>query len=175
VPNLLPLQELSDGAPISSPAPDLGLDTVHPSVPFHHPPSPSAIEVDTIETEYHLHTGKPLRRETLDDYRQCQYVEATKSVPAASGSTLHQPWYPFATCADFEFSELSLNASLSRKEISDFLALLHRCQSGVDQVTFRDYKHLHDTWNEASHLLTPVCCCLHTRYTPHHSFRALLL
>ncbi|KAJ2911662.1 hypothetical protein MD484_g8754, partial [Candolleomyces efflorescens] len=119
VPDLPPLQELRDGAPISSPA-DLESDTAHPSVPSHHLPSPSAIEVDTIETEYHPHTGKAPRRETLNDYRQRRYGEAMKSVPAVSRSTQHEPWHPFATHADFEFSELSLNASLSRKEIDNF-------------------------------------------------------
>jgi hypothetical protein len=179
VPDILPMLGRQH-APVATPTIPAVIaesDTVPLGVPAPHQtsqsPASGAVDLGTIDTIYHDHSGKAPLRETPEEYRQRRAREAAPAPPPES--TPQHPWHPFATCADFEFAELSLNASLSRKEIGDFLALLCRCQAGTDKITLHDYSHLRDTWNEAAHLLTPVCCCLYTSHLPHHSFRTFLL
>ena len=65
------------------------------------------------------------------------------------------PWAPFATKADFEFSELVIQDNCSISSIQAHIQI-HQ-QSPKPAITFKNYKEFKDTLDNATKLLTDVC------------------
>ncbi|KAF6755064.1 hypothetical protein DFP72DRAFT_1033140 [Ephemerocybe angulata] len=111
---------------------------------------PRAPMGDDIRTEYHPNAGRARRHDAFEEYRRQH-----RSKPL-SPEKKHDPWYPFESRADFEFSELALKCCLNQSQITAFLDIIQRCVEGEDTLHFKDYSDLSRTWNAASHLLTPM-------------------
>ncbi|KAF6754610.1 hypothetical protein DFP72DRAFT_898326 [Ephemerocybe angulata] len=111
---------------------------------------PRAPMADDIRTEYHPNSGRPRRQDAFEEYRRQH-----RSKPMTPEKK-HEPWFPFESRADFEFSELALKCCLNQSQITSFLNIIQRCVDGEDTLHFKDYSDLSRTWNSASHLLTPM-------------------
>lgn len=66
------------------------------------------------------------------------------------------PWRPFKSKLDFEFAELALEASLSKRQVEKMISIIRQTQSGEDHFNIHSHQELHEAWNQASALLTPV-------------------
>ncbi|KAI6021281.1 hypothetical protein EDC04DRAFT_2575548 [Pisolithus marmoratus] len=60
--------------------------------------------------------------------------------------TSTNPWHPFHVCLDFEFSELVLEATISKEQINHFLKLMKSACCGSEPFTLNDYGDLCSMW-----------------------------
>ncbi|KAF6751895.1 hypothetical protein DFP72DRAFT_991199 [Ephemerocybe angulata] len=128
-----------------------GPDRPDGSSPDEQPvPEPRVPMADDIRTDYHPNSGKPRRHDAFEEYRRQH-----RSKPLTPEKK-HDPWFPFESRADFEFSELALKCCLNQNQITAFLDIFQRCLDGEDTLHFKNYSDLSRTWNSASHLLTPM-------------------
>ena len=68
------------------------------------------------------------------------------------------PWAPFKTKEDFEFTELVLGARMSKAEINAMISLLHRCIGDKENhFTLSSYDEMHRILAMASEQLPKVC------------------
>ena len=105
--------------------------------------------IDNIRTEYHPNSGRGAKVEKFEDYREHSLKH--NSVPE-----IKDPWLPFQSRTDFEFAQLALDAALTKTHVDKLIQLVERCIKGQDSFNLRNHQHLHDTWDAASSLLTPV-------------------
>jgi len=63
-------------------------------------------------------------------------------------------WRPFKTRSEFEFAEVAINASLTKKQVDALIQLMQRCIRGEDSFNIRDYDHLRKIWNSGADLYT---------------------
>ncbi|KAH9828718.1 uncharacterized protein C8Q71DRAFT_719105 [Rhodofomes roseus] len=67
------------------------------------------------------------------------------------------PWRPYRTRSDFEFSDIALDACLNEQQTEALIKLINHVVSGQDQFTISSYSELRKVRQSASALLTPVC------------------
>ncbi|KAG1748936.1 uncharacterized protein EDB91DRAFT_1244739 [Suillus paluster] len=65
----------------------------------------------------------------------------------------HQPWLPFSCRLDFEVAELAHEAALTHEQTTRLIWLVQRSKSEV--FTLKNYADVRNTWEAASHRLTP--------------------
>lgn len=124
-------------------------------------PTPSASDSETregsIRINYHTKSGRVPEEISPEEYR-------ARMVSQAKAKREHDraPWYPFNTRSDFELAQLMLKSSLSQADISRVLTLIQRCTEKEDELTFKQYSNIADSWKAAANLVTPVCykCCI---------------
>jgi hypothetical protein len=105
--------------------------------------------IDAIKTEYHPHSGRPPCLENFENYRERIVLTDTTHFSA-------DPWRPFQSKLDFEFAELALEASLSKRQVEKMISIILRTQSGEDRFNIHSHRQLSEAWDQASALLTPV-------------------
>ncbi|KAG1771368.1 hypothetical protein EV702DRAFT_977385, partial [Suillus placidus] len=66
-------------------------------------------------------------------------------------------WCPFRSCADFEFSEIALDAALNKHQIDALLNLILCISQGHTEITLKNEADLSKAWDNAAAELTPVC------------------
>lgn len=118
-------------------------------------PSPSSSttpepKLDDIQVQYHPKSGRPMETSGFSEFKRQQ--EQKKRVPDET------PWRPFFTRADFEFSEIVLDAAMNEKQINALIKLFRHCLDKNESYNFtlqdhRDYKAM---WDGASKHLTPA-------------------
>ncbi|KAJ3509195.1 hypothetical protein NLJ89_g5347 [Agrocybe chaxingu] len=72
-----------------------------------------AIPRDSIQTEFHPHSGLKAKIESFEEYGGT----TNTAVPPPT----HVPWSPFESRADFEFAELALEAALTHDQVDRLL------------------------------------------------------
>ncbi|CDO71088.1 hypothetical protein BN946_scf184844.g92 [Trametes cinnabarina] len=139
----------SSHAPSSptSPSP-LSLSAPSSSDPPSSEPATAPPMADSIRVEYHPNSGIPTKVFAFEDFSR---YRSTQSEPTFD----REPWFPYRLRTDFEFAKFSLDASLSKKEITTLLELVHRVREGKDELTFTKYTDVQQGWAAASSKLTP--------------------
>ncbi|KAF6759067.1 hypothetical protein DFP72DRAFT_844827 [Ephemerocybe angulata] len=59
------------------------------------------------------------------------------------------PWHPFKSRLDFEFAELLQGANLSKSQLDSFVTIVHKILKRPDEFSFKDGRHVSETWNAA--------------------------
>ena len=67
-----------------------------------------------------------------------------------------EPWRPFQSHTDFEFTQHALDAVLTKAHVDKIIQLVERCIRGQDSFNLMNHHDLHKTWDAASTLLAPV-------------------
>ncbi|KAG1745062.1 uncharacterized protein EDB91DRAFT_1080570 [Suillus paluster] len=101
--------------------------------------------IDNIRTEFHPHVRIAPRIEVFTDFTQHHNYEP----PCPE----HQPWLPFSCRLDFEVAELAHEAALTHEQTTRLIRLVQRSKSEV--FTLKNYADVRNTWEAASHRLTP--------------------
>ncbi|KAG1861216.1 hypothetical protein F4604DRAFT_1929797 [Suillus subluteus] len=66
-----------------------------------------------------------------------------------------EPWHPFRSCGDFEFSEIAIKAALNKSQINALLSLITHISEGHAQITLKNEANLSKAWDNAAAELTP--------------------
>lgn len=107
------------------------------------------LAIDDIRTEYHPNSGRGVKVETFEDYREHTFKPV--AVPEIT-----EPWRPFQSRTDFEFAQLALDAALTKAHVDKLIQLVGRCIRGHDSFNLMNHQDLYKTWDAASTMLTPV-------------------
>lgn len=62
----------------------------------------------------------------------------------------NEPWKPFNTRADFEFAQLTLEASLSWGQVKHFIQLINHLKSGKEGFSLSNHADLSGHWQQAA-------------------------
>ncbi|KAG2063088.1 hypothetical protein BDR04DRAFT_1131147 [Suillus decipiens] len=96
---------------------------------------------DDIRTEYHPHSGIPMKTDHLANFR-CH---------TAAPLLIHKnttPWELFTSHINFDFAELVLKASLTKLQTNELISLIH-C-SALKRFSVTDYDSICKLWDAAS-------------------------
>ena len=102
-----------------------------------------------FKTEFHPHSRHP---DLLQRFEEFGVTRHTPEVPANE-----EPWLPFQSRGDFEFTEIAVDASLSKTQINALLDLISRVKMGQTELTLKNENDLHRAYDNAARELTPVC------------------
>jgi len=108
-----------------------------------------SLTIDNIRTEFHPNSGRGVKVETFEDYRE--HTLKPSSVPEIT-----DPWRPFQSRTDFEFAQLALDAALTKTHVDKLIQLVERCIKGQDSSNLTNHQDLYKTWDAASTMLTPA-------------------
>jgi len=103
---------------------------------------------DDIRVEYHPNSGCGTNISKVDEYR--------RSVPGCDATLEPEPWAPFRTREDFEFTELVLEAGMKKGQVKALIKLFNKCIKGEGSFTIPKYKVMADTLELASNRLAKV-------------------
>ncbi|KAG2137820.1 hypothetical protein BD769DRAFT_1351482 [Suillus cothurnatus] len=118
------------------------------SVPAQSRPAASVQPPSEFKTEYHPRSGCPTLFQAFDEFR---VPPEAQQVPIDE-----KPWHPFRSRADFEFSEIALDAALNKSQIDALLNLILRVSQGHAEITLKNEADLSKAWDNAAAELTPV-------------------
>ena len=105
--------------------------------------------IDNIRTEYHPNSGRGVKVETFENYREHTFKPI--SIPEIT-----EPWRPFQSRINFEFAQLALDASLTKAQCDKLIQLVEQCIRGQDSFNLTNHQDLYKTWDAVSMMLTPV-------------------
>jgi len=103
-----------------------------------------------IKIEYHPHSGKGTRILSPDEYRESLDNGSEPTPPS------DEPWLPFCSREDFEFTEFVHDAALNQKQINRLIKLIRTCQKEPSRFTFNNFKDMRAALDDAGKLLTRV-------------------
>jgi hypothetical protein len=83
-----------------------------------------------FKTKYHPCSGCPTLFQTFDKF--CVSLEA-QQIPIDK-----KPWHPFRSHADFEFSEITLDAALNKSQIDALLNLILCVSQSHTKITLKN-------------------------------------
>jgi len=83
------------------------------------------------------HTGDPHK----------EYPVRRHKINKVSPLTTMQLWKPFQSRAEFEFAEVAIRVSLTKKQVDTLIQLMKRCINGEDKFEIHNYDHLYEIWN----------------------------
>ncbi|KAF8956317.1 hypothetical protein BDZ97DRAFT_1907242 [Flammula alnicola] len=103
--------------------------------------------MDDVKIEYHPHTKRrpdifPLKTYQANK-RKAKTINSTRPHPK-------RPWKPFGSCAEFEFAEVAIKASLTKNQVNALIDVMRRCVDGKDEFAIRDHAHLCEIWNTSA-------------------------
>jgi hypothetical protein len=75
-----------------------------------------------FKTEYQPHSGHATLYQTFDEFGITQEMQ--------DAPINEEPWRPFRSCRDFEFSEITLDAVLNKSQINALLGLILHISQG---------------------------------------------
>lgn len=103
-----------------------------------------------IRIEYHPKSGRELKTFKFEDF--------TRAPPPNPPPEDPEPWMPFKTRADFEFTALTQDAKMSQAQVNTLIDLFHRCiESGKGSFTLSSHNGMYKTLEVASERLPKVC------------------
>ncbi|KAG2074347.1 hypothetical protein BDR04DRAFT_976913, partial [Suillus decipiens] len=117
------------------------------SVPAQSRPAASMQPPSEFKTEYHPRSGCPTLFQAFDEFR---VLPEAQQVPIDE-----KPWHPFRSRADFEFSEIALDAALNKSQIDAPLNLILCISQGHAEITLKNEADLSKAWDNAAAELTP--------------------
>lgn len=117
-------------------------------------------QLNDIKTVYHPRTGKAPLIQSLDEYN------ASKSTTRTPPKPTENPWAPYETRLDFEFSEFAMTAYLNKEHVEKLITLLNTAAARQDKLTITSNTELVTIREKASTMLTPVCdfCVLYLKH-----------
>ncbi|KAG1882566.1 hypothetical protein F4604DRAFT_1879304 [Suillus subluteus] len=96
--------------------------------------------------EYHPRSSCVTLYQTFDEF--C-ITQETQHAPIDE-----EPWHPFRSHGDFEFSEIVLDVVLNKSQINSLLELILRISQGKAQITLKNETDLSRAWDNAAAELT---------------------
>ncbi|KAG1836023.1 hypothetical protein F4604DRAFT_1943800 [Suillus subluteus] len=117
------------------------------SVPAQSRPAASVQLSSEFKTEYHPRSGHPTLFQPFDEFHV--------SLEAQQAPIDEKPWCPFRSHADFEFSEITLDAALNKSQIDALLDLILHVSQGHTEITLKNEADLSKAWDNAAAELTP--------------------
>lgn len=109
---------------------------------------------DDIRREYHPSAGRKPEIFGFEAYRS---ISSGVTPPVEP-----EPWLPFKTREDFEFSEIALATAMTKTQVNATIGLLHRCiDKGKGSFTLSNFDEMRETLKVASDRLPKVCSLLH--------------
>ena len=103
---------------------------------------------DDIQWEYHPSTNREPEVFSFDTYQSI--------LPTVTPPVDPKPWLPFKTREDFEFSEIALDAAMTKAQVDATIDLLHRCIKGKGKFTLSNCDEMCWTLKVASERLPKV-------------------
>jgi len=104
---------------------------------------------DDIRIEYHPNSGREPETFAFEDF--------VRAVPDSVPPVDPDPWKPFRTREDFEFTQLALDSAMSKAQVNEMIGLIHRCTKGEKSCfTLSSYDEMHKTLAVASERLPKV-------------------
>lgn len=100
-----------------------------------------------MKVEYHPLSGRADEYLSLYDYRQRRQKVRHR--------VEEEPWLPFSTRIDYEFSDIILDAGMNARQSNSLILLLHRVIKG-EKFTLKNYAEIQKRWKEASSKLAKV-------------------
>jgi len=101
-----------------------------------------------IQVEYHPNSGCSTNIFGVNEYRQL--------IPDGNSTLEPEPWAPFRTREDFEFSEIALETGMTKGQVNAIIKLFHKCIKGEGTFTISSHKDMADTFKLASNRLAKV-------------------
>ncbi|KAG1876628.1 hypothetical protein DFJ58DRAFT_712860 [Suillus subalutaceus] len=83
-------------------------------------------------TEYHPSSGREPLHQAFNEFR-VDVHDTTEGLPVDE-----EPWRPFSSQGDFEFAEITLDASLNKSQIDGLLSLIARIATGQVRITLKN-------------------------------------
>ncbi|KIK18210.1 hypothetical protein PISMIDRAFT_109892 [Pisolithus microcarpus 441] len=115
-------------------------------------PLPSAsIQPDSFKTGFHPKSGHPTMVDSFSTFDRSQ--GRTQNQPMVDDNS--QPWHPFQTHEDFEFSEIAHQAALNKDHMNKLLSLIQRIAKGEAKFTLQSHHDITEAWKCAAKLMTP--------------------
>ncbi|KAG1865264.1 hypothetical protein F4604DRAFT_1881913 [Suillus subluteus] len=111
-------------------------------------PTASARLPSEFKTEYHPRSGRPTLFQPFDEFRISSEAQHMPIIDK-------EPWRPFRSRGDFEFSEIAIEAALNKSQINALLSLITRVSEGNAQITLKNEADLSKAWDNATVELTP--------------------
>lgn len=113
-------------------------------------PQPAPVDQPCeFKTEFHPRSGRQALYQCFEEFG---IAPETQALPADE-----EPWRPFRSRGDFEFSEIALDAALNKHQIDRLLSLIARISQGQTQITLTNETDLRKALDNAASELTPVC------------------
>jgi hypothetical protein len=113
------------------------------SVPSPFAPHSKANPVKgDIKIEYHPNSRRDEEYPTLAEF-QASERKTSKSQQKPS----KRPWKPFKHRAEFEFAEVALGSSLSKKEVNALIEVIKRLKKGEDKFEIDNHEELCAIWD----------------------------
>lgn len=123
------------------------------SIPFSVPgPSSANVQPDSFKTEFHPKSGRPTAVDSFSKFDRSQH----NAVPRSLIDDNSEPWHPFQTLADFEFSEIAHKSALNKDQTNRLLALIQKLCKGEAKLTLQSHHDVTEAWNRAAKLMTLV-------------------
>ncbi|KAG2140569.1 hypothetical protein DEU56DRAFT_870910 [Suillus clintonianus] len=112
------------------------------------PPQPVPIERPCeFKTEFHPRSG---HETCYQPYEEFGVTPKQQAIPAEE-----EPWRPFRSRSDFEFSEIALDAALNENQVDRLLSLMARISQGQAQIMLANKADLRKALDNAAAELTP--------------------
>ncbi|KAG1904216.1 uncharacterized protein F5891DRAFT_1126635 [Suillus fuscotomentosus] len=108
-----------------------------------------------FKTEFHPYSGRQTLYQCFEEFG---ITPETQALPAEQ-----EPWHPFQSCADFEFSEIALDAALNKNQIDRLLNLMAQISQGQAKIMLKNESDLCKALDNAAAELTPVFFEVHVR------------
>ncbi|KAG2103089.1 uncharacterized protein F5147DRAFT_580627 [Suillus discolor] len=106
---------------------------------------PEHTSVDDIRTEFHPHARITMRIEAFSDFTRQHHYEP----PCPD----RHPWLPFRCQLDFEVAGLVHETVLTHEQTTCLIQLVQHGRT--EDFTLKNYADVRNTWEAASHRLTP--------------------
>ncbi|KAI5996963.1 hypothetical protein EDD15DRAFT_2528643 [Pisolithus albus] len=120
----------------------------HFSVPA---PVSANIQPDSFKTKFHPKSGRATTVDSFSTFDRSQ--GRTQSQPIVDDDS--QPWHPFQTREDFEFSEIAHQAALNKDLTNKLLSLIQWIAKGEAKFTLQSHHDVTEAWKCAAKLMTP--------------------
>jgi len=138
-------------ASIPGAIPDTLLDESASCIESAPGPSSSNVQPDSFKTEFHPKSGHPTTVDSFSKFDRSQH-----NVPRSLIDDNSEPWHPFHTPADFEFSEIAHKSALNKDQTNRLLALIQKLCKGKAKLTLQSHHDVTEAWNRAAKLITLV-------------------
>ncbi|KAG1845088.1 hypothetical protein DFJ58DRAFT_717530 [Suillus subalutaceus] len=111
-------------------------------------PAASAQLPGEFKTEYHPRSGRQTLFQPFDQFGISPEAQDAPIVDK-------EPWRPFRSRGDFEFSEITIEAALNKSQINALLSLITHISEGHAQITLKNEADLSKAWDNAAAESTP--------------------
>ncbi|KAG0708024.1 hypothetical protein DFH29DRAFT_979603 [Suillus ampliporus] len=116
--------------------------------PAQSQPAVSAQLPSEFKTEYHPRSARLPLFQPFDEFGISPEVQQAPIID-------NEPWRPFRSHGDFEFSEITIEAAPNKFQINALLSLIMHISEGCAKITLKNDIDLSKAWDNAAAELTP--------------------